>query len=159
MAILKFKRSEVAKIVEHSLANPEYAPSLTHLYEKKYWKPGVKPNEIGFVSADNVDTSKIEPHIHLVKDSGIYLMAATKETLKGEATLHFVVYAEGFGEDADWDDVRAAAGGDDFAENLPLSWFEDAILQEGEYIKLNLSPTNIFLIPEPAVAANKPKIG
>ena len=56
-----------------------------------------------------------------IKDQGIYLMANTNpRQLRADQKWSVVCYADGYGPDCDWWEVHAAAGGDDFAEFLPL---------------------------------------
>lgn len=55
------------------------------------------------------------PGLLWVKDEGTYIMSNGLPRLPiGEN----VVYAEGYGPDAEWEDVQDACGGDDFAEFL-----------------------------------------
>lgn len=147
--ILKFSKNEVKKLVDHSLNSPIFNPLFVHTLDKKYWKEGAVPNGHGFVNAKDVDVSKIEPYICLVKDSGCYLMCGTRENLPGKDTKKFVVYAAGFGPDADWDIVQDACGGDDFCEGLPLEWFVEALSFPGEFVMLKFTGDNIVLL-EPA---------
>lgn len=56
-----------------------------------------------------------------VKDAGIYLMANTDpRQMRGDDLGAVACFADGYGPDADYEAVRLAAGGDDFAEFLPL---------------------------------------
>jgi hypothetical protein len=75
-----------------------------------------------FSKMDSSASADVAVGLWLVKDEGIYLMTNSEDKSwlafggrdypKGE-TSH-VVYGRGFGHDADWDAVRAVAGGDDF---------------------------------------------
>jgi hypothetical protein len=94
-------------LIRWNLAEVEKLVELTH-YAKVHNKMFGHRKEI--------------PGLILVKDQGIYLIS-TKTYPKGKspATEGEVLYAKGFGPDADWDKVQSAAGGDDFAELLPLT--------------------------------------
>ena len=150
MAVLKFDKEQVRKIVAHTLANPEMSPTFESMANSKFWKAGAKPDEHGWVKPEDVDMTKISPYVTLVKDAGIYLMAGSKVTLEPEepetTLVNFVVYAETYGADADYDHILDAAGGDDFAEHLPLGWFVKAVESSEKYIKLKLTSNNISLV-------------
>lgn len=125
MTVMRFAHAEVQKLVDHADQHPAFCPSMDHLFNQKFWRADVPADQRarGYVDAEYVDAEKIEPHLLLVKDAGVYLMSATKETLSGketQGTLNYCVYAEGLGADADYDDIRAAAGGDDFGIRVPL---------------------------------------
>lgn len=145
MAVLKFKKTEVKKLIDHTLQNPKMSPSLIHLAESQYWKPHAKASDFGFVKASDVDVSKIEPYLSLVKDSGIYLMSGSSKTLPGTTTMNYVVYAEGYGEDADYDDIVAAADGDDFGETIELSAFQKAMEMDGKYLTIILRSNDMLI--------------
>ena len=103
-AKLIFEMTELRSIIEHARAAKEFSAPY-----------GGKP----------------APALFLVKDSGIYLMSAGKpRQLRGDGSDWSVVaYAKGYEADApdSWDKCRAAVGGDDFAEALPLDWFTSAL--------------------------------
>jgi len=100
MSRLSFKKAGVVELLEHSRESAEH---------RKTW--GDKENLPGLL---------------LVKDDGIYLMSTGIPGLgkKDGGEGSHVVYARGYGKDADYDRIRDAAGGDDFSERLPLSYFE-----------------------------------
>jgi hypothetical protein len=78
-----------------------------------------------------------------VKDQGIYLMANTNtRQLREDGTWTVVCYAEHYGPDADWWKVREAAGGDDFAEFLPLELMVNAIAAapEDQWLVIEFDP-------------------
>ena len=101
---LTFDITELRSIIEHARAAKEFSAPY-----------GGKP----------------APALFFVKDSGIYLMSAGKpRQLREDGTDWSVVaYAKGYEADApdSWDKCRAAVGGDDFAEALPLDWFTGAL--------------------------------
>jgi len=132
MYILKFPIDGVRKIYEHSKDKINFLPSLGDLFEHRYLKEGIKLKEGEIAKSEHIDDTKVAPRFDLVHDSGIYLMAATKEPLLREGEVatenvipNFVVYAEGFNPDKDadyYEAARYAVGGDDFSEPLPLEW-------------------------------------
>lgn len=154
---VKFDTEAVRKLVEHSLAHPEMMPTYSHLTNKKNWKPGTVPDQHGYAKTEDVDTSKIEPYIMLVKDSGIYLMVGSKEKMAGVETLNHVVYGEGFGPNDDYDEMVRVAGGDDFGEALPLEWFSEAMKSDAKTFALALTSRSIKMLVTPASSAQKPK--
>lgn len=128
---LKFNIEGVKKIYQHSLDHPVFTPSLSQMYEARYRKDGKPFDEAGgrWPELDQVDCSKLPGQFTIVKDRGIYLMAATEKTLKGENSPNFVVYAEGFDPNKEdvWDAAMEIMGGDDGGDMLPLEWLEKAI--------------------------------
>lgn len=74
----------------------------------------------------------------LVKDDGIYLMSNGEPGLPGAKTANKIVHARGFEalpstaaieeRSERYDKIRAAAGGDDFAEFLPAKSFDMLLL-------------------------------
>jgi hypothetical protein len=62
------------------------------------------------------------PGLLFVKDEGVYLLANTSARQRQHPSTERVVvcYADTYGPDRDWWEIRAAVGGDDFAEFLPL---------------------------------------
>ncbi len=88
MTELRFDLKGVARLLAHAKTSPESRP----LYDE----------ETG-------------AGLWWIKDSGTYIMSNGSPALPiGEN----VVYAEGYDADCDWDDLRDACGGDDFAEFL-----------------------------------------
>lgn len=132
MYYAKFDIEGVKKIYEHSVANPLFTPSFSQLYDGRYRKDGQDIDVMSskLATAEDVDIEKIPPHASIVKDDGIYLMAATETRLVGGETKNFVVYAEGMDPNKDedvWDAARNAVGGSDFSESIPLEWLKMAI--------------------------------
>ena len=75
----------------------------------------------------------------LVKDDGIYVMSnGSPRDVKGKGPHCHVVYAEGFNPRKGdvWDKCRAAVGGDDFVEFVPitLSLFHEIIKQSADLV-------------------------
>jgi len=107
-AKLTFDMSELRPIIEHARAAKEFTA----------------PYGIG----------KPVPSLYFVKDSGIYLMSASKERQldpkhSGPSPKNLVAHAKGYEPEAEdsWEKCREAVGGDDFAEALPLAWFTSAL--------------------------------
>lgn len=95
---------------------------------------------------------KPEPGLLLVKDDGIYLMSngtPHQESFPEEKTKVHVVYAHTFGplqgdldsRSAQYDRIREAVGGDDFAEFVPLSAVSG--IGEDQQLEISLTPTSI----------------
>lgn len=102
---------------------------------------------------DDIDLSKVPAGLSLIKDQGIYLISNGIPRLKASpdsGNRNFVVYAETYGPDADYDRVAAAAGGDDFCEFLPLEMFQTAVAQaknEGKtYFVVHLTSKHIRIL-------------
>ncbi|MHB8508926.1 MAG: DUF3085 domain-containing protein [Candidatus Dormibacteria bacterium] len=74
-----------------------------------------------------------------VKDEGIYLMSNSFPKRGGP------VYARGYGKHADWDKVRAAAGGDDFVEFIEITpAIETALKGPGVFeLQINLTASTM----------------
>jgi hypothetical protein len=83
----------------------------------------------------------------LVKDDGVYLMSNVESGLPGTETANKVVYARGYEalpatasmeeRMAQYDKIRDAAGGDDFAEFVPARSL--AALEPGGSLQVELS--------------------
>ncbi|MCA2999648.1 MAG: DUF3085 domain-containing protein [Rhodocyclaceae bacterium] len=129
MATLKFSTAEVRKLVDHAKAAKEHSANFEHLLDKQFAKEGAVPNAHGLYRSEDMDLTKIPAALDFVKDAGIYVMSNGLPSLPGTSTRNYVVYAETYGADADYDHIRRAAGGDDFAEALPLHLFEEPLAQ------------------------------
>lgn len=134
MQTLRFPWSDVIKQLEHTESAPCQSPFFEHLYDPAFWKPGVKPGEGGYVSSADVDPSKLKPALAWVKDRGSYVMSmGTPPMLAEEGNAQrVVVYADGFGPDADYDELRATCGGDDFAEQLSAADIREMARKHGK---------------------------
>ena len=88
---------------------------------------------------------KAPPSLWLVKDEGIYLMSNGKPAMPAG---HNVVYADGYGKNADYDAVREAAGGDDFVEGLPIdeAIHPDNIPADAKWLVVELTEETITLV-------------
>lgn len=116
---------------------------MQHMMDKSFWKKDAKPNNFGFVDHEDVDTSKIQPYLSLVKDSGAYLMSGSQERLM-DGDGNFVVYGKGYEPEADYDQLVKVFGGDDMSLALPLEWFEKML--ETGIVKLNVGRKQVSAI-------------
>lgn len=145
MAKFTFDGKAVKELFEHSKSNPEHSPSFEHLCDARYLKDGEKMPASGFAKVEQIDTAKIPPHLLLVKDQGLYLMSGSKVRLAGDETANKVVYAKGYGAECDYEKLRTAAGGDDFAEAIDIEWLRKAIEQNAKTISITLTRSQIKL--------------
>lgn len=129
--LLRFAIAELLPILTHSETATAQKPSFEDLLNPDVWKAGATANAGGYVDADQVDTAKLEPSILFVKDEGVYLMSNGTPMLPDAARpgRSLVLYAEGLGATADYELVREAVGGDDFAERLPISLLRGVIAE------------------------------
>lgn len=130
MSELIFSAEELRPVIQYTVDSKRHTPTFAQMYEEKHWKKGAKMPASGFPTGDMIDHARVEGSCHFVKDDGIYIMssAAERDIIKdpdGKERSR-VVYAIGYdprkNEDV-WEASRAAVGGDDFVEALPLSWF------------------------------------
>jgi hypothetical protein len=119
MTILKFPVNEIfKKIIIHSKARSvEHMPSFEERCDRQFVKDGV-PVKDYYDDAD-LDLKKIPAGFWLVKDQGIYIMSNGIPRMPQGKN---VVYAKGYGKDAEYQDIHEAVGGDDFVQALPISW-------------------------------------
>jgi Protein of unknown function (DUF3085) len=122
---LRFNIEEVRALVEYSLNCKQHSPTFGQLFDPAIAKEGVVLKEDQYLQKDQVDKSKVPAALSWVKDEGSYLMSNGIPRLlkdpKDPNSMAQVVYAKGFGPDADHDHVRHALGGDDFVECLKLN--------------------------------------
>lgn len=146
LAVLKFDAREVRALVLHCQKHPIMSVMIEHMADEQCWKPGALADEFGWARREDVDQLKIKPYIILVKDRGVYLMAGSEVRLPGKGDSHKVVYAAGYGADADYDAVYDVAGGDDFGYPLPLSWFLAALDDTVKTIRISLTERSVRLL-------------
>jgi len=142
MATLKFAAPAVLELLRHALAAPK------HVSPYGEDDPG--------------------PGLFLVKDEGIYLMSNGKSGLPGENAPNKVVYAKGYepltenrrdGSDAwgeQYEKIRAAVGGNDFAEFLPADSFKELQPQDKLSVRLSATKISICIIPSTTPAPTDP---
>ncbi len=126
---LRFAIIDILPILAHSEAADAQCASFSDIFDPEMWKPGAKPNAAGYVESDQIDTSKIAPSILVVKDDGVYLMSNGKpmQVDPAHGTRSVVAYAKGLDPSAGYDVIRAAVGGDDFAERIQVAAIREAI--------------------------------
>lgn len=139
--IIYFDSEGVRKLVEHTKKYPKMHPSLEHLFDKSFWKKGARPNRFGFVESCDVDTSKIQPYLSLVKDSdsGACLMMSGSQKRLTDGDENFVVYGKGYKPQAGQNKSIDVFGGgrDGMFLTIPLDWFEKMLEKTG-IIKLDV---------------------
>jgi hypothetical protein len=122
---LRFKLHGVRALVAHALACKEHNPTFDQLFNPLIAKAGVVMVVDEPLLPKDVDKSKVPASLAWVKGEGSYLMSNGIPGLlkdpKDPNSSDQVVYAEGFGPDADNDHVQRALGGDDFLVCLELN--------------------------------------
>lgn len=91
--------------------------------------------------------SNPDAEVFIVHNQGLYCMADSKHELSDREASR--VYATGCNpnEDEHWLQVsRELAGGDDFCLAIPPTWLEAAIVNEQEFLELNISSDAIELV-------------
>lgn len=77
-----------------------------------------------------------DPSLWIVKDEGCYLMSAAMTRKAGEPVHYAIGCLPADGH----------IGGDDFAENLPLKWFEKAIAEKRKTITIKITEKEIEVL-------------
>ena len=141
MATLIFKSQKLQRIVTLTQEAKYFTASFTEqieAYEKEIGKKydfDKQPDLTKYGKHQN-------PTIWLVKDEGIYLMAAGAEYRIPKDKSH-ICYAEGYEPHVpgSWDKCRAAVGGDDFCDTLPFGKdLQEGVLL-GADIHIKVTPT------------------
>lgn len=93
------------------------------------------------------------PGLFFVKDDGVYVMSNGEPPLPGAESRNKVVYAQGYEalpqtasvdeRMEQYDKVRDAAGGDDFAEFIPAKSIEK--LEQNDLLEINLTRSNMLI--------------
>lgn len=124
MARFVFDATKVLELVEHSKTG------------ERQWAYGIGKG-----------TPK--PGLFLVKDQGVYVLSNAKLGKdQTPSNTGMIAYANGYGANADWDKVRDAAGGDDFAENVEIGPAFQAALKSAQKFVIYLTPKTIRLSVE-----------
>ena len=92
-----------------------------------------------------VDETTDDYGVWLVKDHGIYLMAASAERDMDDDKHTHVIYAQGYSPDVGddlWDKTHDVSG-DDFAEFIPLDERQVIRLENGGDLTIRLSETQL----------------
>lgn len=125
-------------------ATEDVKPLVAHARASKQWHKTYEEVE-----------GPAKPALWLVKDEGIYLMSNGNPRQMADGTESLVAYAQGFdprvGDRMDvYEAAREAVGGDDFADALPIEWFEDALskdaLTKRRFIVLKFEPDSIEVL-------------
>ncbi|MCP1674379.1 hypothetical protein J2T57_001481 [Natronocella acetinitrilica] len=170
MKPLFFRVGVVRALVEHAQSASLHSPTFAQSYEGEYLKPGVDLMQADgtrrFPKADDIDLGRVPAGLHLVGDSGVYLMSngeprqlvapGSKESLCAYAVG---IDPEAFDFDGWWERKREVFGGDDGVEFLPLDNLE-ALLKgasDDDYITIMMNPESFRLhsetLPRGAVVA------
>lgn len=118
---LTFNLNALRPILAHAVAATSQRPTFAHLSNPAYWKPGVDPTARGWVEPGDVDQTKLQASVWLVKGAGIGIVSAGDPHQASEdgSSGPLTAYAAGFdpGRDADCA-PRAVAllGRDEFTE-------------------------------------------
>ena len=153
--IVTFTTTEVAPLVEQTLNTQpgQFRPSYDDLFNPKLHHGGKVKKTNGWPDKDNLDLSKIAPALWLVADQGVYLMSngAQPEVKQGQSLP--VAYADESNPKApgaDFDDwyeaKRSIMGGDDTVITLPIEWFENAVKDGREKIRIKVMKTKIEML-------------
>lgn len=147
MTTLSFDIEQVAGLADHARQAPKNRMDFAQREEKygedRMWEP--QPGE----------EEAAEPALWLVKDEGIYLMS-TGIYPEGHERAHpeghaATAYAQGFDprqrDRMDiYDDARAAVGGDDFSETVPLEWVDAAVKARAASFDIDVTRTGMSLV-------------
>jgi hypothetical protein len=85
------------------------------------------------------DTNTGEPSLWLIKDSGAYLMSATRCPLKEPNGKNIIIFAKGCTPEDGY------IPGDDFTENIPLKEFTKAIILKASHIQITVTKTKLII--------------
>jgi hypothetical protein len=119
-------------IVKWTLEHAPHTTSYDQQLDPQFWKPGVTL-KAGEWPKPELALESVPPALHWVKDDGIYLLSSSAERDLVDGTTSRVVYAKGYNPRTDedvWENARAAVGGDDFVEALPIDWFTPLLTDE-----------------------------
>ncbi|HME21498.1 MAG TPA: DUF3085 domain-containing protein [Acetobacteraceae bacterium] len=164
---LHFDAQLVKRLLDHSKAAPDHAPTLSQRFSGKFRKDGrdVGANDAWPTAAD-IDPAKLHAGLWLVGDQGIYLMSNGTPGLLAEpgTTKHVVVHAAeadpALPFDTWWDVKRRAFGVDDGVIYLDLAFVECLLAgQRDGRICLDLTPTSVKIAVPPAAPVTAPSCG
>lgn len=161
MAILKFKMTDVRKLIAEIEASKTYKPTIDDLFNPEMHQNGVVLDKHGLTekaaakkgtpwwpSADNIDASKLVPVLQCVGDSGVYLI--TNVAAEGTpAERGTVAYADGCNPNIDedyYDSKRRLFGSDDGSVTIPYQWVLWAQSAKKRLLKLKLNSDSVELI-------------
>ena len=144
MAKLTFDAAALRPIVEWTVSHAPHVLTYGQQLDPQFLKPGVTLKAGEWPKPEQLDRDKVGPSIHWVKDDGIYLLSSSAERDIVEGNSSRVVYAKGYDPRTDedvWEKARAAVGGDDFVEALPIEWFTP-LLTDASIVTVTLTVTS-----------------
>lgn len=153
--ILTFITTEVAPLVEQTLNTPpgQFKPNYEDLFNPKLHFGGKVKEKDGWPDKNNIDLSKIEPALWLVADDGVYLMSNGEQPDVPEGQSLPVAYAQesnpkapGADFDGWYEAKHSIMGGDDCVISLPIAWFERAVKDGRETIRIKVMKTKIEML-------------
>jgi hypothetical protein len=148
MALLIFKAQDLKPIVEHALASPAHTPTYAMQLDPAYWREGAKVAPGGWPGPEDLDLSKVKPHLQLVKDEGVYLMSSGSPRLIDPSVQggmrSLVAYAEGMGPEDGWESWQAV-GGDDFVEHVDVGFIKKALDLGADAIRITLTESSLAI--------------
>lgn len=147
---LNFVVAELLPLLDWAESNPP-STLFQDLLDPNMWKEGTVP-EVGkfftdpIATQDDIDESKIPPHLLFVKDEGIYLMAGTKNRQPGpdpEDARCAVAYAEGYGP-------GIHVSGDDFGERIGCGEIRSMIAghEPDAALRIDMTETSFMITVE-----------
>jgi hypothetical protein len=153
MVNLKFPAREVSVLVEHAMTFPPLVNSDRFRRDPAYWKRGTVAGADGMAASEDVDPVKIPRYLILTREGGsIFLVAGTNPP------LHRRVFADEFPPDNTRAAALAAAVGDrDFAEELDLHWFSEALHPGCRFVRLAISEAQIRRVAPVFAPAERPR--
>lgn len=152
---LKFKISEIVKIVEDVKKSNKHFPSMYEMYDENLdcIKQGIKKRTKMTIpyKSDEIDYSKAKMALHLIKDDGIYILGNACNDKNNYYKTELISYADTYNSKIDkdvWERSREAVGGSDFVFSFPVEWYEDVITQkpESEFFVLEIGDEYVSYI-------------
>lgn len=158
---LKFPAREVVPLIDHAMTYPPLVNSDRFRRDPAYWKHGVAADQDGLVSSDNVDPIKVPRYLILTRQGGmIFLVAGTIERLPDaeQPSLHRRVFAEGYAPiNASGPALSSVVGERDFAEDLDLHWFGDALHPDCRFIRLAITKAQVRRLAPTFAVTERPR--
>ena len=133
MAKLIFDAEALRPVVKWTAEHAPHVATYDQQMDPQFWKPGVTIKAGEWPKREDLALELVPPALHFVHDDGIYLLSSSAERDIVEGNTSRVVYAKGYDPRTDedvWEKARAAVGGDDFVEALPIEWFTPLLTDE-----------------------------
>jgi hypothetical protein len=148
MATLLFDIQALRPIIDHASVATRHAPTFSMMLDPQYLKPGRQMNAHGYIDKDDIDDTKVEAHLQLVKDRGCYLMSSGVPRLldptDASGQRSQVVYADGMRpEDGPW--ATDELGGDDFVEVVNLAFARKIASDGASHLVVEITESSIVL--------------